>query len=94
MTLPRYALARLTRFRYVRFQLDHDAQTARVLNIGPQEVAHSSANGIWVHAHLEPFQEVQQVEDLQNRTLRLMGYPFNEQRVYRIVDRVPQRKAS
>lgn len=84
MSLPDYAVARLNRLTYVRFALDHQGHSATVLNTGPQEAAHSSANGLWVHAQIEPFIEVHQVDDLSGMVLRLMGAPFRGQVVYPI----------
>jgi hypothetical protein len=84
MSLPRYAVARMTRLRYVRFALDHQQHTAAVLNVGPQEAAQSSANGLWIVAQIEPFAEVQAEDALAGQSLRLMGYPFNGQLTYGI----------
>lgn len=86
MSLPRYAVARLTRQTYVRFQLDHDTATARALNAGPQEAVHSSANGNWVLGQIEPFDEVQALGLLPGLRLRLMGAPFNTLVVYDIAE--------
>jgi hypothetical protein len=80
-----FALARLDRLTYVRFALDHAQQIAKVLNVGPQEAAHSSANGIWVHAQIEPLKPLHRVEDVAGCTLRLMGHPFRGDAVYAIV---------
>lgn len=86
MTLPTLAIARLTFHTYVRFRLDHDRHTARPISAGPQEARHSSANGLWVQAQIEPFHEVHRIGEVPGLVLRLMGAPFRGAVVYEIVE--------
>lgn len=88
MTLPAYAVARLSRLTYVRFALDHHHFTACALNAGPLEAAHSSMNGEWVLAQIEPFADVHRFGEIPGLMLRLMGAPFRGTVVYAIADQV------
>jgi len=85
MKPPAFALARLSRLTYLRFRLDHQAQTATPLNVGPVEAAHSSANGAWITADIEPYADVRDRDQLAGLTLRLQGHPFNGKTTYTIV---------
>jgi hypothetical protein len=85
--LPTLAIARLTFWTFVRFALDHDRGTAQVLNTGPWEAAHSSAYGCWVLARIEPFADVQVLDQVPGLHLRLMGAPFYGLIVYDILDK-------
>ena len=71
--------------RFVRFLLDHDQQTALVLNTGPQEAVHSTANGCWVLADIQPFQDFYRLDGLAGLSLLLIGHPFNGNVSYEIV---------
>jgi len=84
--LPEYATAQLTRLTYVRFRLDHDNLTATAIGAGPLEAKHSSANGIWIHAQLEPFKEMHRIGEVPGLMLRLMGEPFRGLVVYDVVE--------
>lgn len=86
MSLPQYAIAQLTFWTYVRFALDHDTLTAKAIGAGPLEAKHSSANGIWVHAQLEPFKEAHRIGEVPGLMLRLMGQPFKGLVVYDVVE--------
>lgn len=88
VSLHPFAIARLDFHRYVRFALDHDRHTAVVERIGPREVAHGLAC-LGVHAEIEPFADVQEVEKLAGLSLRLMGFPWNTKVTYAIVQEAP-----
>lgn len=81
-THARAVLAHLTD---VRFALDHEKGTARVLTSFPSEVPPS---GIWggVHALIEPWAEHhdRDLRLLGGKTLRLMGWPFSGDVYYTI----------
>ena len=84
--LPEYATAQLTRLTYVRFRLDHDNLTATAIGAGPLEAKHSSANGLWIHAQLEPYKDIHRIGEIPGLMLRLMGEPFNGQVRYEVVE--------
>lgn len=92
-----FALALLDRLTTGRFELDHDRRTARLVAEFPTEASHGSVTS-GVHAELHPFGDVYAGlvprDELYKHPLRLMGYPFNGQIVYRVVREAEQRQGA
>lgn len=82
-----YARARVNRDQHVQFGLDHDQQTARPLQIFLAIGVPPMPPYEGVHAEVEPFRENHGTDltHVVGLHLRLMGYPFNGQTVYRII---------
>mgnify|MGYP001613511180 CR=1 FL=1 len=85
------ALARLDPYTDVQFALDHERQTARVLQTFPREAAHGTITS-GAHAEIVPFATCHEVTRLPGLELRLMAFPFNSLVVYRIVNEVVERR--
>lgn len=82
------ALALLDRLTMGQFELDHDRHTARLIHEFPAEASHGSITS-GVTAQLHPYSDVYEGlvprDQLHQHPLRLMGYPFNGNIVYRVV---------